>query len=386
VDDEVGLATFWPMREITFWTAAHLFGAKLPLVYRGSGSDDKTFDWVFTFCLLVFSVLATVIWSLLDRKRQNYCTMQKWFRLVIRLLLSSELLYFGMAKVIPNQMPAPSLATLLMPLGDLSTYAMLWRSIGASPAYEVFAGCAEMLAGILLLFQRTTMIGALVCLADMIEVWMLNMTYDVPVKLFSFHLLLLALVLLAPEFSRLADFCLRNRTVGPSEQPRLFNSRRANGLVVAAQVMFGIWLLSINAFTGRSYWHTGGAGHPKSPLYGIWNVAELSIDGQPRLPLLSDYDRWRLAVFDLPDIVAFQRMDNSFARYGAVIDSSKKTITLTKNADKSWKANFTFQRAAETELVLDGNMDSRRIHMELHLVDRNKFLLTRRSFHWIQEH
>jgi hypothetical protein len=98
-----------------------------------------------------------------------------------------------MSKVIPIQMPLPSLAALLMPLGDISTYGILWRSIGASPAYEIFAGCAEVLGGVLLIVPRTTMLGALVSLADMTEVWMLNMTYDVPVKLFSFHLFLLAL-------------------------------------------------------------------------------------------------------------------------------------------------------------------------------------------------
>ena len=192
-DDEIGLGTLWPMREVTFWTAAHIFSAKLPLVYRGSGSEDKTFDRVLAFCLLLFAVLATILWSILDRKRENYITLHKWFRLFIRLTLASELLYFGMAKVIPNQMPLPSLTALLVPLGGFSTYGILWHSIGASPAYEIFAGCAEVLGGVLLILPRTTMIGALVCVADMTEVFMLNMTYDVPVKLFSFHLFLLAL-------------------------------------------------------------------------------------------------------------------------------------------------------------------------------------------------
>ena len=74
---------------------------------------------------------------------------------------------------------------------------VLWSSIGSSPAYESFAGCAELLGGILLIVPRTTTLGALVCLADMTQVFMLNMTYDVPVKLLSFHLILLSLFLLA---------------------------------------------------------------------------------------------------------------------------------------------------------------------------------------------
>jgi hypothetical protein len=387
VDDTVGLGTLWPIREITLWTAAHIFGAKLPLVYRGSGSDDKTFDWVLTFCLLLFAVLATAIWSVLDRERENYVTVNKWFRLFIRIALASELLYFGMAKVIPTQMPPPSLTALLVPLGDISTYGLLWRSIGASPAYEIFAGCAEVLGGVLLIVPRTTMLGALVCLADMTEVWMLNMTYDVPVKLFSFHLLLLALFLLAPEWQRLADFAFRNRAVGSSAQPQLFNTRRANRIALSAQIVLGVWLLGMNAYSGWTNWHTDdGGGHPKSPLYGIWNVDELSIDGQIHLPVLTDESRWRRAVFDFPNRMAFQRMDNSFARYGASINPNDKTIALTNDSDKSWQANFTFQRPAQDQLILDGNMDSHRIHMRLRLVDRNKLVLVNRRFHWIQEY
>jgi hypothetical protein len=64
-------ARLWPMRQIIFWTAAHIFHATLPLVYAGSGSGDKTFDWVFAFCLLVIAALATGIWSVLDRKRKT---------------------------------------------------------------------------------------------------------------------------------------------------------------------------------------------------------------------------------------------------------------------------------------------------------------------------
>jgi uncharacterized membrane protein YphA (DoxX/SURF4 family) len=380
------LATLWPMRQIVFLTAAHIFHVTQPLVYKDSGSGDKTFDWILAFCLLVFAIAATCIWSVLDRKRENYDALYKWFRLFIRFALATEMILYGMDKVIPLQMPFPSLTRLLEPFHDFSPMGVLWYSIGASPAYETFAGCAEMLGGILLIFPRTTMIGALVSLADLIQIFMLNMTYDVPVKLFSFHLLLMALFLLAPEFERLADFFLRNRTVGPSTQGELFCTRRANRIALAAQIILGIWVIGNSAYNGWDGWHTYGGGRPKSPLYGIWNVSELSIDGQLRSPLLTDYDRWHRAVFDAPDRVAFQRMDDTFARYGAAINANGKTIALTKDNDKNWKANFTFQRVGENELVLDGNMDSHKIHMQLELVDLNKFLLVSRGFHWIQEY
>jgi hypothetical protein len=319
------LDRLWPMRQIVFWTAAHIFHITQPLVYKDSGRGDKTFDRVSSFCMMVVAALAAGIWSVLDRRRGNYVRLYKWFRLFVRFALPSEMILYGMAKVIPLQMPFPSLTRLLEPFGSFSMMGVLWSSIGSSPAYEVFTGCAETMGGLLLIFPRTTILGALVCLADLTQVLMLNMTYNVPVKLFSFHLLLMVMFLLTPEFSRLADFFFWNRPVGHSNEMQLVGTSRANHIALAAQIILGIWLVGTNAYSSWNGWHTYGGGRPKSPLYGIWNVDQLSIDGQFRSPLLTDYDRWRRAIFELPTRMAFQRMDDSYARFGAEINGNART-------------------------------------------------------------
>ncbi len=377
-------ATLWPVRQVVLWTAAHIFRVTTPLVYTGSGSGDKTFDWVLAFCLLLVSVVATTVWSTLDGKRENYSTLYKWFRIVFRFCLAGQMLSYGLVKAVPLQMPFPRLARLLQHFGDMSPMGVLWSSIGAFPGYEVFAGCAEILGGILLIFPRTTTLGALVCLADAVDIFALNMTYDVPVKLFSFHLILMSLFLLAPDFERLTNLFVLNRTAGPSTQIPLFATPRGNRIALAGQVGFGLWLVGMNAYSSWTSWYRNGGGSPKSPLYGIWDVNELTIDGQTRLPLITDSDRWRRAVFDSPDRMAFQHMDESFARYNSSIND--KTLALTKADDKNWKASFIYQRPVPEQLILDGGMDGHIVHMQLQLVDRKKFLLVSRGFHWIQEY
>lgn len=379
-------STLWPTRQIVLWTATHIFRVAKPLVYTDTGSGDKTFDWVLVACLLVFAGLATGIWSVLDHKRENYIALHKWFRLTIRFFLGGQMITYGLAKVVPSQMPFPFLTRLLEPFGNFSPMGVLWSAIGSSPAYEIFAGCAEMLGGILLIIPSTTTLGALVCLADMIQVFMLNMTYDVPVKLLSLHLILLALFLLAPDLKRLLDFFFLNRSASPSTQPALFASSRANRIAFAAQIIFGLWLLGINVYGSWVIWHAYGDGRPKSALYGIWEVDQQSIDGEIRLPLLTDPARWRRVIFDFPDRMAVQRMDDSFARYGASIRVLEKTLELTDDDDKNWRANFTFERAAPERLTLDGNMNGHQTHLQLKLADHNKFLLVERRFQWIQEY
>ncbi|MBZ5507428.1 MAG: DoxX family protein [Acidobacteriia bacterium] len=380
------LSGLWPLRQITFWTASHVFHITRELVYTGSGSGDKTFDWVLDFCLLVIAAVITLVWSILDRRRENYVTFYKWFRLTIRLALASEMFLYGLIKIIPNQMPFPSLTRLLVPYGTFSPMAVLWSSVGASRSYEIFTGCAETLGGILLLTPRTSTLGALVCLADMIQVFALNMTYDVPVKLFSFHLILFSLFLLAPDGRRLINFFFTDRTTPPSRQAPLFRSSRANRVAVILQVAFGLYLIGMGVYTGIQRWNSFGNGHPKSLLYGIWNVEQMSVDGKVQPPLLTDQSRWRRVIFDFPAFASFQRPDDSFQTYSASISDPDKTLTLTKATDKNWKAGFTFTRPAPDQLTLDGSMDGHKIQMQMKLIERDKFTLVNRGFHWINEY
>jgi hypothetical protein len=292
---------------------------------------------------------------------------------------------YGMTKLIPVQFPSPSLTTLVTPVGNLSLQGLLWTSVGAAPAYEIFTGCAELLGGILLLFPRTATLGAIVCLADMLQVFVLNITYDIGVKLISFHLILLCLFLLAPELQRLANFFLFDRTAGPSAQPALFRTQRANRIALVSQVVFGLYLLALQADVNWVYWYAEGGGKPRSPLYGIWNVEELLIDGQSRPVSLNDYDRqWRRVIFDTPDTVVFQRTDDSFARYGAAIDPYARTIALTKGQSKTWRAPFRFQQTSRDQLMLDGEMDGYKIRLRLQLLDFDTFRVLNSGFRWIR--
>jgi hypothetical protein len=380
------LATLWPLRPVISWTAAHIFHVNAPLSFGGnSGGGDCMFGWVTVFCLLMIATAATVVWSLLDRNRENYAGLHKWFRLFVRFALAGQMIFYGLVKVIPQQMPYPSLTRLLQPFGTYSPYGVLMSSIGSAPAYEIFTGCAMLAAGLLLIVPRTATLGALISLADMIQVFVLAMTYDVIAKLLAFHLILLSCFLLAPDVPRLVRFFLLRRTSSLSTEVQLFRGVRANRIALAAQIILGLWLVGVYCNLSWGIWSTRGGGRTLPPLYGIWEVQQMSIDEQPRPPLLTDSTRWRRAIFDYPDRMAFQRLDDSFAPYGASVNLPNRTLALTKKGDKNWNASFTFQRPAEDRLILDGRMDNHQVHMELQLTDRNSFLLVSRGFHWIQE-
>jgi hypothetical protein len=287
--------------------------------------------------------------------------------------------------VIPVQMPEPGLVRLVEPFGDFSPMGVLWSSIGASRGYERFAGSAELAGGMLLFLPQTATLGALICLADTIQIFTLNMAYDVPVKLFSLHLLLLSLFLLAPEADRLINVLL-NRAAGPSRLSSMGRSARARRNALLLQVGIGVCLVTASLMTARQAWTQYGGGAPKSPLYGVWNIETMSIDGQTRPPLLTDADRFRRVIFDRPDFVVVQLMNDNFQYYGARIDTAGRMVTLTGAPNGPSIGSLAFQQPSSDRLVLTGTFLGQEVRIEGRLFDRNNFLLVSRGFHRVQEY
>jgi hypothetical protein len=264
------LGTLPPMSTLVMWVIRHVFHDSRTLAMVG-GSGDKMFDWVQALCLLVLAAVLTGIWSVVDRRRANYTRLHRWFRVFLRFALGSTLIAYGADKAIPLQMPAPSLTRLLEPYGNFSPMGVLWYSIGASRPYEMFTGSVELLCGVLLFIPRTQLLGASLALAATAQVFALNMTYDVPVKLFSFHLVMMSLTLLVPDVRRVCRALFHHRVKRPA---------------MAAQVVFGAYLVGLALYGSIEQWHGPfGGGAPKPPLYGIWEIDRMIIAGVERPPL-----------------------------------------------------------------------------------------------------
>lgn len=361
------LGPLWPMRAITEWTARNLFGVATR--FETGNSGDTLFYWTQTFWLVCASLAGAAVWSWLRRGTQDEAALRRWFRLFLRFALASQMFYFGMAKVVPTQFVPPALTTLVQPIGNMGLSNLLWIFMGSSTPYQVFTGCAEVAAGLLLLSPRTTPLGALIALADITQVFALNMAYDVGLKQIAFHFIVMALLLLAPDARRLASALVR------SEER-----------VHWPQVAFGLYLLATFTSLQVAQWRAPeGPAHPRSALYGIWDIDELSVDADVHPAVLNDYDRrWRRAIFDFPGRMAFQRTDDSFARYGVTIDGARRVLMLTKGNSRTWSASFTFERAAEDRLTLDGMMDGHAIRMRLSLVGLDAYPLLNSRFRWVR--
>ncbi|MEV0433595.1 DoxX family protein [Nocardia sp. NPDC050413] len=379
------------LHPLTDWVGARLFDVRVD--YTVTGSGDTAAKWISVFTLILVAVPVTALWSVLDRHRPDYARLYGWFRLLVRFTLVSALMLYGMIKLMPTQMSF-NLERLVEPFGHMSPMAVLWAQSSLSEPYEMALGAAEVTAAVLLILPLTAGLGSVLAVIVALQVVLMNLTFDVPVKLFALQLLLYALLLAAPDLARLVR-ALLGRAVEPSPPTTLLTSPRGNRLMLGAQAVLGLWFLVATAVEAYDGWHTYGNARPKSPLYGIWNVTEYSVDGE-QVPALVDFDapatglpnateRFRRIIFDIPQGMTAQRLDDSLVSFPARVDTGKQTVTLSKDTNHQWTiASFTYLRPQENQLILEGKLGGRQVRMRLDQVDLDQFPVVSRGFHWVQ--
>jgi hypothetical protein len=366
------------------WVGKHVF--QVEITVRPNGSGDTTYNYLQVFCFLVIAAVAAALWSLCDRERKSYTRLFEWLRVYVRFSLAATMIAYGAVKVIKSQFPAPGLDRLVQPFGDASPMGLLWTLMGASEGYNLFTGAGELAGGLLLTARHTTLLGALVSVGVLSHVLALNLSYDVPVKLFSGHLLAMAFFLMLPDLGRLTRLFVLNRGVERAEHRPLFGRVWLDRVGIMLRTLLVVLYLGMALMGASESRKTYGELAPKSPLYGIWNVDEFEVDGKARPPLVTDPQRWRRVIFDHPKGISIYLMSDSRVRYALNLDTSQQTLVLTKRDDPAWKTTISYQRPEPGLLTLEGTMDGKQIRAKLRLGEKADFRLLNRGFHWINEY
>jgi hypothetical protein len=365
--------------------AGKLFFGIPEITIRPNGSGDTTWNWVQLFLTVVFAAIGSLIWYFLDKKRPNYKTLDFWNTIYLRYFLALTMLTYGIAKIVPSQFGVVTNYNLNQQLGDMSPMRLLWVFMAYSTKYQFFAGFMESLAGVLLIFRRTTLLGALISIGVMVNVFAMNMCFDVPVKIFSFMLILIGMYLAAPDFQRLLNFfILQKSTEGtPQYQPAFLDKKgyKIGRIVLKTLLILGFVVpVAMEVMDGED---TPEA--PTSAFYGRYAVAKHVKNAAD--VLVNDTLRWENLLITQQNNKDYMIASNDMGfrnRMVIVKNDSAKTITFNTAAD-STKYVFHFQQPDTSSLILSGKVGNDSLHVELLKQKKKDFLLVKRGFHWINE-
>lgn len=348
-----------------------------------TGSGDTLDDWILNLAYLGIVPLITLIWSLLDRQRQHYTQLNTFLRVWLRYYLAMMMFSYGITKLFVNQMPYPTLSQFYTPLGEFTPMRFAWMHLGYSSPYQFFGGFMETLGGLLLLSRRSTLPGLLLLLGVMGNVFLLNMFYGIPVKLFSFFLVIVILYLLL-EYRTMLSNILLNRPSTPISMPPYFDQKWQQYLQMGLKVAFFLYAFVYAFYNDYSYYKERTQLQPLA-IEGAFDVDSFKRNGEEQLSP-TDTTRWNRIVIDRSYRAGLGYGNitsgtSNFQQSYFFLDSTMAVTVKTRlgtifkgQIEQQGKDHFLWQGTAGTdslELVLRRN--------------ERDFLLDKRKFMWVME-
>jgi hypothetical protein len=269
----------WVPDHASVWIGKHVFHLTgIAADWQPTGSGDSALNWIENGFYIAVALAGGLLWTLIaalrGNRRTEYATLSAWLRFLLRLTCGGFMLIYGFSKVFPLQMPPLSIGILNEPVGNMSPMTMLWGLVGLHPAYEIICGLAEAIGGILLLFRRTALLGALISAFVITNVLLYNLFFDVPVKLFAAWLLLALLFLTLPDLRALFNFFWLHRPATAAAVWIPYSRRRwARITLRVVEIAFtAALIILVPTFIGIGWRQSRVAARTPSPLLGAWHL------------------------------------------------------------------------------------------------------------------
>lgn len=342
-----------------------------------NGSGDTTYDYFRILVLLFVSAVLFLIFLIKNRKLEN-TKLRVWTFTTLRYALAVYLFIYGLSKVFPLQFGNGLHAyTLTKTYGEASPMNLLWTFMGYSRPYTIFAGLSEVTAGLLLVFRKTTLLGALLSFGVMLNVFLLNLFYDVPVKLFSGHLLLFSLLFILYYSRSLFDFFILNKSPKSINLPSFnFTNNEIKFILFFKKLFVGfIILLCLASFLGLGNF-VAKPHQKQTNIEGIHRI--LTYEKNKNLLSASEDSRWRKIIIYEDDGWMVEFENGKRKTDFITIDTFKNTIKDSSGMILNYTINndtFTFEGEWRGDTL---NMTSIRTNID-------DLLLKKRKFHFVNE-
>ncbi len=359
---------------------------------ENNGSGDTSFNWEEVFTYLIIAFAGMIVWSIIDRKRTDYMKASYWLNTFLRYFIIMMCMSYGINKLFALQMPFPNNSQLATPLGDFLPMRLSWMFIGYSAPYEIFSGAMEVLAGLLLLNRKTITLGLFTATAVFINIMVLNFCYDIPVKIFSAHLVIYCIYLLSTDAKRLFHFFVLNKPVEANTIYQFkFSKKWMRITSTVLKLSFLIIFVIVSFFTTKSYADSLKNSASIEPIQpGLYDVTVYVVNKDTIPAFISDTLRWRDIAFEKNGTGSVGSTDTSFRQryrrgyFSFSTDTTRLFLGMKTKGDTNFLYSFHYYMPDNNTLYLQGKKGNDSLYMQLNRSKRH-FQLAEKQFHWISE-
>ncbi len=355
-----------------------------PEIHMNFFSDNR-FGVILLFVISVLTIVGTIIWSILDKKRNNYNRFYFWFSNYLAYYVSIAVMGYALIKVIPVQAPYPAADELLIRWGNLRDWEILFKFLGTSPLYVQFCGWIEVVASIMILFKRLRVLGALLMITALMQIVVLNIFYINGVVLLSAILLLATLFIIARAIPKLYLIFVKHQPVS-LEQNSYELTTPWKKYVLIILCFSPVWKIYN---TSSLAWKTHTKRMTNQRNQKLYEVSLFKIENDTLAPLTTDTVRWKyVCLLDYGPgnkrMVKFN-MQEKVEKYIYTLDTLQKTMTKFNKTDTTLNDIFTFKKLDNGNMELNGKWNRQNIFMRLKNMPIDSMTLIKDKFYFMQE-
>lgn len=371
-----GLAVSWGhvFTRPGIWLARILFGMTGPMTMASAGDNgDVGEEFARLILSAVIGVVVAIVWTTADRRRPRAQWVEGALRVMLRYSIALGLVSYAVAKILPEQFPPLGPTTYEVRVGELSPMGLLWTFMRYSRPYSFFGGLMECVAIVLLCFRRTATLGALTTVVVMTNVALMNLAYDVQVKLYALMIVASAGVLVLYDARRLLAVFLTNQGVRAAPQPTLFEGRLPRALRWAIKLLLigSVTASSVAAFQSASPTQRAAL----TGVAGAWGVTSFTRDADAMDATAGP--TWRRIIVDEGSLAV--RLDNdAMMRCRRTTTADPSTIVFACAQGRSGEMHWTL---AGTQLHLDGTFAGVKTSVTARRLNEKDYPLMRGGFH-----
>jgi hypothetical protein len=327
---EKGLAISWGhvFTPPGVWVARHLFHMTGPMPYAYQGDNGDVGEEFGRLLLsILIAALGAAAWTFAGRRRARGKWLREAMQLLLRYSIALGITSYAVSKLWREQFPPLFPTTLDQRVGDLTPMSLLWSFMEYSFPYSFFGGVMELAVVLLLCFRRTATLGALLCLAVMGNVAMLNIGYGVQVKLYATMIVLSAAVLVLYDLPRLYAVFVANRVAVPAPPSPLHERVAAPVRWTAKLLLVGSVMLSSVVVARKS---ASAYALPSTGLDGGWVVTQQSANAAAKSASAAGWRRIFIQSYGVS--IRLESDSLIFCKRAASAEST--TISLDCGADR----------------------------------------------------
>lgn len=360
------------------WSGSNIFHLQHP--YTSKIISDSTGLYIHLFNLAILSLLATITWAIVKKQDDNQ-KLFYWFRVFISYYLALQLFNYGFNKIFKWQFYLPEPNTLFTAIGQTHRDLMYWSSMGLSRPYTIFAGIAELIAAMLLLFKRTRLAGALLTFFVLCNVVAINFSYDISVKVYSCFLLLLSCIIIAMYWQRLLVFFSNNKNIPERNNEIRFNSTTSKRIYVFTKLFIIVIIMfsTLSVYFKENNFNDDKA--PRPAFHGAYDVIVFVRNGDTLPPLLTDEFRWRRFFVHRRGYFITQDMADNMQDYQLLVDTVAHNFIIERQ-DSNEQFKLIYKQYPDSTLSLSGSISNDSLWMKFKPIDLNHLPALQHEFNW----